>query len=95
MYALLFIYFTLYYCVTDLNIHILECKEKKYFNLNIVALHKHVCSKYLISFAGHRSVYRDVECQIALVTQNKQLQAQLHQVKFWMEKAQKPVAAIK
>ncbi|XP_022313163.2 CDP-diacylglycerol--glycerol-3-phosphate 3-phosphatidyltransferase, mitochondrial-like isoform X1 [Crassostrea virginica] len=28
---------------------------------------------------GHRSVYRDVECQIALVTQNKQLQAQLHQ----------------
>lgn len=28
---------------------------------------------------GHRSVHRDIECQIALVTQNKQLQTQLHQ----------------
>ncbi|XP_062567116.1 CDP-diacylglycerol--glycerol-3-phosphate 3-phosphatidyltransferase, mitochondrial-like isoform X1 [Saccostrea cucullata] len=27
---------------------------------------------------GHRSVYRDLECQIALVTQNKQLQLDLH-----------------
>ncbi|XP_061182445.1 CDP-diacylglycerol--glycerol-3-phosphate 3-phosphatidyltransferase, mitochondrial-like [Saccostrea echinata] len=27
---------------------------------------------------GHRSVYRDLECQIALVTQNKQLQSELH-----------------
>ena len=31
-------------------------------------------------FIGHRSVYRDLEAQFAIVTQNSNLQNQLHRV---------------